>query len=217
MGEQLKLITEKVQSIQLIESSENKDLYIEGIFATAELQNKNKRVYKKDTLQREVNKLEETIKNGSLWGELNHPTDDPDINLERAAILIEKLTWQGNNLLGRAVVLETPMGNIARALIKRGTVGISSRGLGSVDSDGYVNNQSYHLITWDVVGNPSNHPSWVNGIYEGKSWTSNEVFGEVVDNVAEEHNLTTTTAKDLYGKHILDMIHKIHENIKNNR
>jgi len=127
------------------------------------------------TLEREINKLQDKI-GKCLYGELNHPTY-PDINLERAAILIEKLFWDDtdkNNLMGKAIVLETPMGDIARALCKHGKLGISSRGLGSVNEDGYVDDKSYQLITWDLVSSPSNIPSWVNGIYESKEWTVSE-------------------------------------------
>jgi len=208
----LKLITEEVTSLQIVESASTKDLYVEGIFSSAEEKNKNGRIYKKSTLEREINKLEKTIKGKSLWGELNHPAS-AEINLERAAILVETLNWKGNDLYGRAVVLDTPMGNIAKALMKKGKIGISSRGLGTVDESGYVNDSNYKLITWDLVGNPSNYPSWVNGIYEGKEWDYKEEIKETVDNVAEDNDLTISEAKKLYLNHIKTFISEITKNI----
>lgn len=208
----VKLITEEVQNLTILESNKNKELYVEGIYSSAEKENKNGRKYKKTTLEREIKRLQEDIKRGSLFGELNHPTS-PDINLERAAILVEKLDWKGNDLYGRAVVLDTPMGNIAKALMKKGSIGISSRGLGSVDESGYVNDGSYKLITWDLVGNPSNHPSWVKGIFEGKTWDVTEARNEVLDIVAEDQDLTMKKAEELYLQHIKDFISEITKNL----
>lgn len=233
----VKLITEQFDQVQLLESENSKDLYVQGIFSSAELKNKNGRIYKKDTLVREIQKLEEDIKRKSLFGELNHP-QSPDINLEKVAIVIEKLEWKGNDVIGRAAVLDTPAGQIAKAIMKKGNIGISSRGLGTVNEDGYVNNSSYKLITWDLVGNPSNIPSWVNGIYEGKEWiiaedghlqetnklSENEkkeaqkeaheelltkMTPEIIDLVAEDQKLTLDEAKEKYKKYVQDMIESI--------
>lgn len=97
------------------------------------------------------------------------------VNPERYAILIKELKWEDGNIKGKAKVLGTPLGNIIKAVIDAGgAIGISSRGTGTVDEDGYVNDKNYKLITWDVVGNPSNSPSWMNGIYEGKEWEVSE-------------------------------------------
>lgn len=204
----VKLITEDISQMRIVEANDSKDLYVEGIFSTAELKNKNGRRYKKDTLSREVGRLQEDVKRGSLYGELNHP-QSPDINLERAAILVEKLQWKNENLYGRAVVLDTPMGNIAKALMKKGTIGISSRGLGTVNEDGYVNDSNYKLITWDLVGNPSNHPSWVNGIYEGYEWEIQEEMDEIIDNIAEDKDLTMSEAQEKYSKLLKDELKNI--------
>lgn len=166
----LKLITEVCENITISED-DSKSLYLNGIYSTAELKNHNGRKYKKMTLEREVNKLEPKI-GKSLYGELNHPTY-PDINLERAVILIESLQWDKeypDNLIGKAVVLDTPLGDIVKAINKRGQLGISSRGLGTVNEDGYVDDKTYQLLTWDIVSSPSNIPSWVKGIYESKEW-----------------------------------------------
>lgn len=168
MMKQAKLITEVSYDFQISESKKDNGLDIVGIFSSAELENNNKRRYKKNILEREIGKVQEKVEKKSLWGELGHPPN-PEINPDKIAILTTMLEWKGNDIYGRAKVLDTPMGNIARTLIKEGNMGISSRGLGTVAKDGYVN-EDFNLITWDLVTDPSNNPSWVNGIYEGKTW-----------------------------------------------
>ena len=192
------LITEFFDSVKI---SKDKDdtLYVEGIFSTANLKNKNGRIYRRETLDREVAKLNESIKKKCLWGELNHPTN-ADINLERAAILIEKLEWDGYNLMGKAKVLKTPMGRIAEALIKEGTIGISSRGLGTVNENGEVNNESYNMLTFDLVSNPSNGPSWLNGLYMKESFEIPSLDDEV---------MTEEEAKKQYKDYLLAELKQI--------
>lgn len=164
----MKLITETSYDFQLVEAK-SKDPFIVGIYSSADLKNNNNRVYKRAVLEREVTKVQERTKNGTLWGELGHPPN-PEINPDRIAILTTELQWKGNDVYGKSKVLDTPMGSIAKTLVKEGKMGISSRGLGTVSEDGYVN-EDFNLITWDMVTDPSNHPSWVNGIYEGQEWT----------------------------------------------
>jgi len=159
----MKLITETSYDVELLENK-NKNMYIVGIFSSAEIENNNKRKYKKGILEREVTKVEEKMKNRCLWGELSHPSN-PEINPERISHLVESLEWKNNDVYGRAKILDTPMGKIARTLVKEGKLGISSRGLGTVSEDGYVN-EDYRLLTWDLVTDPSNSPSWVDGILE---------------------------------------------------
>jgi hypothetical protein len=168
MKKQFKLITEMSHDIAVQEGNRTKDMYVVGIFSSAEVENNNSRKYKRDLLNREVEKIQEKIQRGSCWGELGHPPS-PEINPERIAILTESLEWKQNDLYGRSKILDTPLGNIAKTLVKSGRLGISSRGLGTVAEDGYVN-EDYKLITWDLVTDPSNNPSWVNGIYEAKTW-----------------------------------------------
>ncbi len=168
----MKLITEISHNIELTEGKDGKDLFIVGIFSSAELENNNKRKYKKETLEREVKSIMEKVEKRCCWGELGHPPN-PEINPDKIAIITEKLEWRGNDLYGRAKILDTPMGNITKTLVKEGKLGISSRGLGTVDEDGYVN-EDYKLLTWDLVTDPSNNPSWVDGIYEGKEFELTE-------------------------------------------
>lgn len=163
----MKLITEISRDLEINESK-SKGLSIVGIFSSAEIENNNKRKYKKEILEREVSKVNEKVDKKCLWGELGHPPN-PEINPDKIAILTNILEWKGNDLYGKAKILDTPMGKIAKTLVKEGRMGISSRGLGTVSEEGYVN-EDFNLITWDLVTDPSNHPSWVNGIYEGKEW-----------------------------------------------
>jgi hypothetical protein len=165
----MKLITEMSTNVQLHEGSQSKDLFVVGIFSSAESENNNKRRYRKELLERELGKINTKMESRSLWGELGHPPS-PEVQPERIAILVEALEWKGNDVYGRAKVLNTPMGKIAQELVKEGRLGISSRGLGTVGDDGYVN-EDYKLITYDLVTDPSNHPSWVNGIYEAETFT----------------------------------------------
>jgi hypothetical protein len=164
----MKLITEMSYDFELHEDKNTKDMFAVGIFSSAELKNNNKRVYKKNLLEREVEKVNEKVSKKCLWGELGHPPN-PEVNPDKIAIRTTKLEWRGNDLYGKAKILDTPMGNIAKTLVKEGQMGISSRGLGTVGDDGYVN-EDFHLITWDLVTDPSNNPSWVNGIYEGQEF-----------------------------------------------
>ena len=184
----VKLITELSTNIQVKKVKDKDILYIEGIYSSAELLNNNDRKYKKTTLERELDKLMWKVEKRSLWGELGHPPN-PEVNLDRIAILTEKLEWDNNNILGRSKILDTPRGLIAKTLIKEGNLGISSRGLGTVDEkEGYVNDD-YSLITWDLVTDPSNSPSWVNGIFEDKEWDIPDKEKEIVDGVEEEEDV----------------------------
>ena len=192
------LITEYFDSVNVVKDKSN-TLFVEGIFSSANLKNKNGRIYRRETLDREIKKLNESVKQKCLWGELNHPTS-PDINLEKAAILIEKLEWDGDNVIGRARVLNTPMGQIAQELIGAGKIGISSRGLGTVDEGGMVNDSAYQMLTFDLVSNPSNGPSWLSGILEGQLFE--------VNSSSEEEILTEKDAKRLYGRYILEELKK---------
>ena len=166
----VQLITECSNEVELYESN-NKDMYIVGVFSTADVKNANGRKYSRDILNREMEKfVSEKVETKSAFGELSHP-NGPDLNLDKVAILIESMEWRGNDLYGKAKVLDTPNGKIVKALMKDGRIGISSRGLGTVsESTGYVNDD-FNLLTYDIVADPSNYNSrFVNGILEGKTW-----------------------------------------------
>tara|TARA_B100000131_G_scaffold48649_1_gene43253 strand:- start:527 stop:1174 length:648 start_codon:yes stop_codon:yes gene_type:complete len=173
----MRLIAEEIsQADFLIEDSKDgkKNYYIEGVFLQAELQNKNGRKYPLSTLQREVAKYDENyIKGGRALGELGHP-EGPSINLDRVSHKIESLTEDGNNFIGRAKILETPMGKIAKNLLDEGIrLGVSSRGMGSLRKEEGCNvvQDDFMLATAaDIVADPSAPDAFVDGIMEGKEW-----------------------------------------------
>lgn len=173
-----KLITETTHNIEkewVTEASGSKSLYIEGIFSTAENMVTNGRKYKRDVLEREVDRLMKKVRNSTAVGELDHPPS-AKINQERGVILIKELKWAGNDVHGKAKVLNTRLGKDVQSLIEDGVrLGISSRGLGTIDEITKYVNEDFELITYDVVGDPSNQKSWVNGIYEGKEFESESI------------------------------------------
>jgi hypothetical protein len=175
----MKLITETIENVKyLTEKTEDgkKNLYIEGIFLVGEQANRNRRMYKIDTLREEVGRYtDEYITTNRALGELGHP-DTPSINLERVCIKIESLTEDDQNrFIGRARVLDTPYGNIVRNFIDSGvSLGVSSRGMGSLvpGRDGInIVSDDFRLATAaDVVADPSAPGAFVNGIMENKEW-----------------------------------------------
>jgi hypothetical protein len=199
----MKLITELSYDFELHEDSKTKDMYAVGIFSSAELKNNNKRIYNKAILEREVGKVQEKVEKKCLWGELGHPPN-PEVNPDKIALRTTQLEWRGNDLYGKAKILDTPMGQIAKTLVKEGQMGISSRGLGTVGDDGYVN-EDFHLITWDLVTDPSNNPSWVNGIYEG---TEFNIPGKpsIKKEPTEEE---IREAQQYYTNHIMSILNNI--------
>jgi hypothetical protein len=189
----MKLITEVTESVSFLTEEENgkKSLYIEGPFLVAEKQNRNGRIYKEPTLAKEVQRYtEEYIEKNRAFGELGHP-ETPTINLDRVAILIKNLKKEGSTWIGKAKILDTPMGNIARNLIEGGAqLGVSSRGMGSLKNVNGVNvvQDDFHLATAaDIVADPSAPGAFVQGIMESKEWMLvNGVWTEVEYTQARE-------------------------------
>lgn len=172
----MKLITELNESVQYIteEKDGKKTLYIEGPFLVTERQNRNGRIYKEETMRKEVQRYhEQYISKNRAFGELGHP-DTPSINLDRVSHLIVGLRQEGNDWIGKAKILDTPMGNIARSLIEGGAqLGVSSRGMGSLKTINGVNvvQDDFYLATAaDIVADPSAPGAFVQGIMEGKEW-----------------------------------------------
>ena len=172
----MKLITEQIEDVKLLteERDGKKLLYIEGVFLQSELKNRNGRMYPFAVLNREVERYnEEYVKTKRALGELGHP-DGPTVNLDRVSHRITNLRAEGNNFIGKAQILDTPMGNIAKSLLGEGVqLGVSSRGMGSIQKseDCNIVADDFMLTTAaDIVADPSAPDAFVNGIMEGKEW-----------------------------------------------
>jgi hypothetical protein len=173
----MKLICEVLDEVKLItEEKEDgkKDFFIEGIFMQADLKNRNGRIYPMPVMEKEVNRyVKEYVDTKRAFGELGHP-EGPQINLDRVSHMITELKRDGSNIIGRAKILETPMGNIARNIMQGGgAVGVSSRGLGSLkEKNGIMEVQDdFTLATAaDIVADPSAPGAFVSGIMEGVEW-----------------------------------------------
>ena len=162
----------------LTEKSENgsKRHFIEGVFMQSEAKNRNGRIYPKAIMEKAVDRyVTEQVKTGRAVGELNHP-EGPTINLDKVSHIIEGLDWKGNDVVGKARILETPMGNIVKGLLEGGVrLGVSTRGMGSLEERNgvmYVKDDFY-LSTVDIVQDPSAPTAFVNGIMEGVEWVWN--------------------------------------------
>ena len=176
----MKLITEtNTEGLNYLTETKNgkKSQYIEGVFLQGELRNRNNRVYPINILEREVNKyIEEHVNRDRAVGELGHP-DGPTINLDRVSHRIVSLRKEGNNFIGKARILGTPMGKIAQNLLDEGVrLGVSSRGLGTVDKregTSFVRDDFMLATAADIVADPSAPDAFVDGIMEGKEWCWN--------------------------------------------
>lgn len=171
----MKLIAEIVEDVQVITEGTSKDLFIEGIFLQSEITNRNGRVYPKNVMEREVRRyMKEYVDAKRAFGELGHP-EGPTINLDRVSHMITSLKEDGNNYMGRAKIMNTPMGNIVKNLIEGGAkLGVSSRGLGSLKTTNEGINEvqdDFFLATAaDIVADPSAPDAFVQGIMENKEW-----------------------------------------------
>ena len=173
----MKLITEEVSRVKFIVEGKGakKKMYIEGVFLQGEIKNRNGRMYPLQTLAKEVGRYNESfVSKGRALGELGHP-DGPTVNLDRVSHKITSLRQEGNNFVGKAQLLSTPMGKIAQNLIGEGvTLGVSSRGVGSLKEDMRgckVVGEDFMLATAaDIVADPSAPDAFVSGIMEGKEW-----------------------------------------------
>ena len=199
----MKLITESIEDIQILEEESNgkKLLYIEGVFLQADLKNRNGRVYPFGVLEREVGRYnEQYVSAGRALGELGHP-DGPTVNLDRVSHKIVSLKAEGTNFIGKAQILNTPMGSIAKSLLESGVkLGVSSRGMGSIEEKNganYVRDDFMLTTAADIVADPSAPDAFVNGIMEGKEWVwENGIIKEV--NIAKyKRYISESTRKNL--------------------
>ena len=173
----MKLIREEIETVEFVTEEKNgkKSLYIEGVFLQGNIKNRNGRMYPMETLAKEVQRYNESnVVTGRALGELGHP-DGPTVNLDRVSHKITSLKESGSNFIGKAKILDTPMGQIAKSLIGEGVkLGVSSRGIGSLKptKEGFnVVGDDFMLATAaDIVADPSAPDAFVEGIMEGKEW-----------------------------------------------
>jgi len=189
----MKLISELVEEVRyVVEEKEagKKDFYIEGVYLQGNIKNRNNRVYKTETLDREVNRyIKEYVEKNRAFGELGHPSG-PTLNLERSSHIIKSLKREGNNFIGKAKILDTPYGNIVKNLMQEGAqLGVSSRGMGTVktNKEGIqeVQDDFYLATAADIVADPSAPDAFVRGIMEGVEWVMNPGGGFKMIQVTE--------------------------------
>ena len=168
----------------LRESKERPGVFeVEGVMQRAGAKNQNGRIYDKKVLLREVNNyMENFVKVGNAYGELDHP-ESPIVSLKNASHVVKDLWWDGDDLCGRVELLNTPAGNIVKAIIQGGhTIGISSRGTGSVKptNEGYLEVQDdFELVCWDFVSNPSTHGAFMNPISLNEGAAKQDKYGKL--------------------------------------
>jgi hypothetical protein len=172
----MKLITETIEDIRtIVESNESggRNYFITGVMMEAGVVNRNKRMYNESVLKKECKRyISEYVNKNRALGELNHPSG-PTVNLDRVSHMIVNLNESGSQIMGKAKILDTPMGKIVKSLIDEGAqLGVSSRGMGSLKSQGGVNivQEDFTLAAIDIVADPSAPNAFVNGILEGKEW-----------------------------------------------
>ena len=173
----MKLITEMTEDVQLLieedKSTGAKNHYIQGVFMQAEQKNRNGRIYPLQIMENEVARYnKDLVSRNRAMGELNHP-QGPTVNLDRVSHMIKELKCDGNDVQGKAKLLDTPMGNIAKNLVNEGAqLGVSSRGMGSLEERNGANyvKDDFMLSAVDIVADPSAPGAFVNGIMEGREW-----------------------------------------------
>lgn len=175
-------LTVLTEDIDLGGGKKGKSYFLTGVFLEADVQNRNKRVYPKNLLMREVENFTNTkIKNNRAMGELDHPPE-PTVNLQHVSHIITDLRMEGNQGIGKAKVLNTPSGQIIKALLEDGVViGMSTRGVGSIN--GSVVGEDFNLITVDAVADPSAQNAFVEGVLENKQYfkDDNGIIREAID------------------------------------
>ena len=216
----MKLITEEISNVKIITEGKGagKKLYIEGVFLQGEIKNRNGRMYPMETLAKEVARYNETFVNkGRALGELGHP-DGPTVNLDRVSHKITSLVQEGNNFKGKAQILETPMGKIAKSLLDEGVMlGVSSRGIGSLKmtNEGHkIVGEDFMLATAaDIVADPSAPDAFVQGIMEGKEWVWEG--GILREKLAEqtEKRINTLVSQKALEEHKLNLFNEFLSNL----
>jgi hypothetical protein len=198
----MKLIKEINSDLEYItEATEDggKNMFISGIFMQSETKNKNGRMYGKPILEKELIRYKQLIDEKRSLGELGHPPN-PSINLNQVSHLITELSWNNNDVMGKAKILNTPMGKIARNFIEEGVrLGVSSRGLGSLKERNGINEvqDDFHLITVDIVADPSAPDAFVQGIMENVEWILENGIWKTVEIEQTQKFIRSKTSKEL--------------------
>mgnify|MGYP006104378565 CR=1 FL=1 len=200
-------ISPEQSKVQLIESADGKELFMQGLFIQGDVKNQNGRVYPKNEIKRAVESVQSRLSQGeTVMGELDHP-EELQINLDRVSHIITDMHMEGDNGIGKLKIIETPMGNIASALLKAGAkLGVSSRGSGNVNESGQVSD--FDIITVDIVAQPSAPDAYPKTIYEslfnmrGGETIFNTAAALTHDKSAEKHlmNEMTRFIKELNTK-----------------
>ena len=191
---------------QLMESNDGKDLYMQGLFIQGDVKNQNGRVYPKDEIKKAVENVTERLNKGeTVMGELDHP-EELQINLDRVSHIITEMMCNDANGMGKLKVIDTPMGNIARALLKAGAkLGVSSRGSGNVNESGRVSD--FDIVTVDIVAQPSAPDAYPKTIYES---LFNMKGGSMIHDIAKDYTHDKTIgAKKHLDKSIIDFINEL--------
>ena len=193
-------------NIQIMEGNDGKDLFMQGLFIQGDVKNQNGRVYPKDEIQRAVENVTSRLQGGeTVMGELDHP-EELQINLDRVSHIITEMMCNGANGMGKLKVIDTPMGNIARALLKAGAkLGVSSRGSGNVNESGRVSD--FDIVTVDIVAQPSAPDAYPKTIYES---LFNMRGGSMIHDIAKDYTHDKTLgAKKHLDKSIIDFINEL--------
>ena len=216
----MKLITEEISDVKFITEGKGskKKMYIEGVFLQGDLKNRNGRMYPVGTLAKEVNRYNEAfVAKGRALGELGHP-DGPTVNLDRVSHKITSLRQEGKNFIGKAQLLETPMGKIAKSLLDEGvTLGVSSRGVGSLRESNNgckVVGEDFMLATAaDIVADPSAPDAFVSGIMEGKEWVwEGGILREQLASQTKKH-INTLVDQKVLEEHKLNLFNDFLSNL----
>lgn len=200
----MKLIKEIYEGVSLTENvGDKKNYYIEGIFMQGNIKNRNGRIYPSELLEKEMIRYNDShIQENRAIGELGHP-EGPKINEDRISHMIIEMDRNGNDFYGKAKILSTPMGNIVKTFMEEGVkIGVSTRGLGQVQKsyDGIMEVKGFHLVTVDIVTDPSGPNCFVNGIMENASyyydiasgnWIAQEMIEQAVKEIKEDYNINT--------------------------
>ncbi len=216
----MKLIREEIESVEFIVEQRNgkKQLYIEGVFLQGNIQNRNGRMYPMETLRKEVQRYNENhVIAGRALGELGHP-DGPTVNLDRVSHKIVSLKESGSNFVGKAKILNTPMGKIASSLIEEGVkLGVSSRGIGSLrptkEGVNVVGDDFMLATAADIVADPSAPDAFVEGIMEGKDWVWDGGILREKAIARTYKEINTLVSKKQLDEHKLDLFNQFISNL----